>query len=43
MEKIAKINERAYLLSLLTDAYPYVASVKLREKIETVIFAKERP
>lgn len=42
-KEIAKINERAYLLSLLTEAYPFVANVKLREKIESIVFVKESP
>lgn len=38
--KIAVINQRAYLLSLLKEAYPHVSSIRLRKKIEAV-FQKE--
>ena len=37
-ERLARINERVYLICLLQEAYEHVADIRLREKIERVIF-----
>lgn len=36
-EKIATINQRAYLLSLLNEACPYIPNMRLRRKIEAAL------
>ena len=36
--KIAKNNDKVKIFSLLAEAYPYVTDIKLRERIEAVIF-----
>ena len=36
--EIARNNERVYFLSLLSEAYHYVTDIRLREKIEAVVF-----
>jgi hypothetical protein len=35
--EIARNNERVYLIILLLEAYPYISSIPLREKIEALI------
>jgi len=35
--RIAKINERVYLICLLSEAYAYIPDISLREKIEAII------
>lgn len=36
--EIARNNERVYILSLLKEAYQYVPEIRLREKIEAIVF-----
>ena len=38
--KVDEVNRRVYILSLLSEAYPFVTDVHLREKIEDVIFTR---
>ena len=41
--RVARNNERVLLLSLLSEAYPYVTSILLREKIEKVMYPENLP
>jgi predicted amidophosphoribosyltransferase len=37
MRSIERINERAYVLSLLKEAYEYITDIKLLDKIDKVL------
>jgi hypothetical protein len=39
--KVAKNNERVYLICLLLEVYPYISDIRLREKIESVVSPRQ--
>lgn len=37
-ERITRVNQRVYIISLLAECYPYIPDIALRIKVEAIIF-----